>query len=127
MQAADVFTPVAITSAAVAATSVVVVEETEPFTATLTLATVLTLAHRRAAAVVLAVVSVVVAEAVVALEADSVVVHALAVAAEEAVLEVADNLELRIKNLEIFSHYEEDDFGSYCYGHGIASSCTGYI
>ena len=95
MQAAGVFTPVATTSAAVAATSVVVVEETEPFTVTLTLATVLTLAHRRAA-VVQAVASVVVAEAVAALEADSVVVHALAVAAEEAVLEVADNLELRI-------------------------------
>ena len=95
MQAADVFTPVATTSAAVAATSVVVVEETEPFTVTLTLATVLTLAHRRAA-VVQAVALAAVAEAVVALEADSVVVHALAVAAEEAVLEVADNLELRI-------------------------------
>ena len=126
MPVADVFTPVATTSAAVAATSVVVVEETEPFTASLTLATVLTLAHRRAA-VVQAVALAAVAEAVVALEADSVVVHALAVAAEEAVLEVADNLELRIKNLEIFSHYEEDDFGSDCYGHGIASSCTGYI
>ena len=95
MQVADVFTQVVTMSAAVAATSVVVVEETEPFTATLTLATVLTLAHRRAA-VVLAVASVVVAEAVAALEADSVVVHALAVAAEEAVLAVADNLELRI-------------------------------
>jgi hypothetical protein len=92
-----VFTQVVTMSAAVAATSVVVVEETEPFTATLTLATVLTLAHRRAA-VVQAVASVVVAEAVVALEADSVAVavHALAVAAEEAVLEVADNFELRI-------------------------------
>ena len=90
MQAADVFTPVATMSAAVAATSVVVVEETEPFTATLTLATVLTLAHLRAA-VVQAVALAAVAEAVVALEADSVVVHALAVAAEEAVLEVADD------------------------------------
>ena len=96
MQAADVFTPVAITSAAVAATSVVVVEETEPFIATLTLAIVHTQAHRRAAAVVQAVALAAVAEAVAALEADSVVVHALAVAAEEAVLEVADNLELRI-------------------------------
>jgi hypothetical protein len=87
---ADVFTQVATTSAAVAATSVVVVEETEPFTVTLTLATVLTLAHRRAA-VVQAVALAAVAEAVVALEVDSVVVHALAVAAEEAVLEVADD------------------------------------
>ena len=97
MPVADVFTQVVTMSAAVAATSVVVVEETEPFTATLTLATVLTLAHRRAA-VVQAVALAAVAEAVVALEADSVVVavHALAVAAEEAVLEVADNLELRI-------------------------------
>ena len=93
MQAADVFTPVATTSAAVAATSVVVVEETEPFTATLTLATVLTLAHRRAA-VVQAVALAAVAEAVVALEADSVVVRALAVAAEEAVLEDADRLNI---------------------------------
>ena len=93
MQAADVFTPVATTSAAVAATSVVVVEETEPFTATLTLATVLTLAHRRAV-VVQAVALAAVAEAVVALEADSVVVHALAVAAEEAVLEDADRLNI---------------------------------
>lgn len=90
MPVADVFTPVVTMSAAVAATSVVVVEETEPFTATLTLATVLTLAHRRAA-VVQAVALAAVAEAVVALEADSVVVHALAVAAEEAVLEVADD------------------------------------
>jgi hypothetical protein len=90
MQVADVFTPVVTLSAAVAATSVVVVEETEPFTATLTLATVLTLAHRRAA-VVQAVALAAVAEAVVALEVDSVVVHALAVAAEEAVLEVADD------------------------------------
>ena len=97
MPVADVFTPVATTSAAVAATSLVVVEEMEPFTATLTLATVLTLAHRRAA-VVQAVALAAVAEAVVALEADSVAVavHALAVAAVEAVLEVADNLELRI-------------------------------
>lgn len=90
MPVADVFTPVVTMSAAVAATSVVVVEETEPFTATLTLATVLTLAHRRAA-VVQAVALAAVAEAVVALEADSVVVRALAVAAEEAVLAVADN------------------------------------
>ena len=96
MPVADVFTQVVTMSAAVAATSVVVVEETL-FTATLTLATVLTLAHRRAA-VVQAVALAAVAEAVVALEADSVAVavHALAVAAEEAVLEVADNLELRI-------------------------------
>jgi len=94
MQAADVFTPVATTSAAVAATSVVVVEETEPFTATLTLATVLTLAHRRAA-VVQAVALAAVAEAVAALEADSVVVHALVVAAEEAVLEDADRLNIK--------------------------------
>lgn len=90
MPVADVFTPVVTMSAAVAATSVVVVEETEPFIATLTLATVLTLAHRRAA-VVQAVALAAVAEAVVALEADSVVVRALAVAAEEAVLAVADN------------------------------------
>ena len=97
MPVADVFTQVVTMSAAVAATSVVVVEETEPFTATLTLATVLTLAHRRAA-VVQAVALAAVAEVVAALEADSVAVavHALAVAAEEAVLEVADNLELRI-------------------------------
>ena len=93
MPVAGVFTPVATTSAAVAATSVVVVEETEPFTATLTLATVLTLAHRRAA-VVQAVALAAVAEAVAALEADSVVVHALAVAAEEAVLEDADRLNI---------------------------------
>ena len=92
MQAADVFTPVETPSAAEAVTSVVVVEETEPFTVTLTLATVLTLAHRRAA-VVQAVALAAVAEAVAALEADSVAVaaHALAVAAEEAVLAVADD------------------------------------
>ena len=95
MPVADVFTPVATTSAAEAVTSVVVVEETEPFTATLTLATVLTLAHRRAA-VVQAVALAAVAEAVAALEADSVAVavHALAVAAEEAVLEDADRLNI---------------------------------
>ena len=92
MPVADVFTPVVTTSAAVAATSVVVVVETL-FTATLTLATVLT-QPRRAALVLAQVLWVALAEAVAALEADSVAVavHALAVAAEEAVLEDADNI-----------------------------------
>ncbi len=92
MPVADVFTPVVTTSAAVAATSVVVVVETL-FTATLTLATVLT-QPRRAALVLAQVLWVALAEAVAALaEADSVAeaaLVALAVAAEAVALEDAD-------------------------------------
>lgn len=95
MPVADVFTPVVTMSAAVVATSVVVVEETL-FTATLTLATVLT-QPRRAALVLAQVLWVALAEAVAALaEADSVAeaaLVALAVAAEAVAQEDADKSE----------------------------------
>ena len=90
---ADVFTPVVTMSAAVAATSVVVVEETL-FTATLTQATVLTLPRR--AARVLAQVLWVVSVVAVVLAADSVAEAALvvlAVAAEAVAQEDADKSE----------------------------------
>ena len=89
----DVFTPVVTMSAAVAATSVVVVEETL-FTATLTLATVLTLTLR--AALVLAQVLWVVSVVAVVLAVDSVAEAALvvlAVAAEAVAQEDADKSE----------------------------------
>ena len=93
MPVADVFTPVVTMSAAVAATSVVVVEETL-FTATLTQATVLTLPRR--AALVLAQVLWVVSVVAVVLAADSVAEAALvvlAVAAEAVAQEDADKSE----------------------------------
>ena len=93
MQAADVFTQVVTMSAAVAATSVAVVEETL-FTATLTQATVLTLPRR--AARVLAQVLWVVSVVAVVLAVDSVAEAALvvlAVAAEAVAQEDADKSE----------------------------------
>ena len=90
MPVADVFTPVVTMSAAVAATSVVVVEETL-FTATLTQATVLTLPLR--AALVQAQVRWVASVVAVVLAVDSVAEAALvvlAVAAEAVAQEDAD-------------------------------------